>query len=353
MSVAKQMIGSEVALWDLWRVAETGEVNQLERALARAGDVNARNKHGMTALMRAAHQGHVQMVRALLRHGADPNLTRNDKFTALALAAFFGHTDTVRTLIEHGAKTEVVTRCNTSAYMWASARTFSEAARCLKGYQPPGATAPVKPAEPLVVVKTLKDPPEIWDLVHEEPKEFTARSEFASRLTSIKTSLTFRIAAVVIVSVTCLAGAWAFKGSQARSLPEAVPQADAAAVPVVPQAAPAAPENVVKTEPETPPAAPQSVEVTEPAVALPPVQSVKPVAPRKMYSLTRQSAPRSIPNNGGDVQIVETKEEPVVAPPVVASPPVEAPKPNKTTNNPQPVAPARNTAPKAKVIQWP
>ncbi len=350
-AVSKQMIGSEVALWDLWRVAETGEVNQLERVLARAGDVNARNKHGMTALMRAAHQGHEPMVRALLSHGADPNLTRNDKFTALALAAFFGHTNTVRTLIEHGAKTEVVTRCNTSAYMWANARTFTEAARCLKGYQPAAATppapAPLKTAEPLVV-KTLKDPPEIWDLVHEEPKEFTARSAFASRLKS--TSLVFRIAAVVIVSAACIAGAWAFKGSQARSLPEVVPQADAAAIPVVPQAAPLAPENIVK-EPETPTAAPQAVEVAEPAVALPPVQTVKPVAPRKMYS--RQSAPRSLPNDGGDVRIVETKEEPVAAPPVVASPPVEAPKPNRTTNNSQPVAPARNTAPKAKVIQWP
>jgi hypothetical protein len=354
-AVAKQMIGSEVALWDLWRVAETGEVKQLERVLERAGDVNARNKHGMTALMRAAHQGHEPMVRALLRHGADPNLTRNDKFTALALAAFFGHTGTVRTLIEHGAKTEVVTRCNTSAYMWANARTFSEAARCLKSYKPPGTTAPLTPAEPLVI-KTLKDPPEIWDLVQEEPKEFTARSAFASRLTSVKTSLAFRIAAVVIVSAACLAGAWVFKGSQARSLPEAVPQAvvpavDPAAIPVVPQALPVAPENVATTEPATP--APQAVEVAEPKIVLPPVQSAKPAAPRKMYSFTRQNAPRSIPNEGGDVQIVETKEEPVVAPPVVASPPVEPPKPNKTTNNPQPVAPARNTAPRAKVIQWP
>ncbi|HEX5874228.1 MAG TPA: ankyrin repeat domain-containing protein [Pyrinomonadaceae bacterium] len=350
--MAKQTIGTEVALWDLWRVAETGEVNQLERVLARAGDVNAQNKHGMTALMRAAHEGHEPMVRALLRHGADPNLTRNDKFTALALAAFFGHTDTVRTLIEHGAKTEVVTRCNTSAYMWANARTFTEAARCLKGYQPAPATtpvpatAPVKTVEPLEV-KTLKDPPEIWDLVHEEPQRFTAREAFASRLKS--TSFAFRIAAVVIVSATCLAGAWAFKGSQARSLPEPVPQADPQAVPVVPQAAPVAPENIVKTEPATP----ESVEVAEPAVALPPVQTVKPVAPRKMQSFARQSAPRSSSNNGGDVQIVETKEEPVAAPSVVASPPVEPPKPNKTTNNPQPVAPARNTAPKAKVIQWP
>lgn len=351
-AVAKQMIGSEVALWDLWRVAETGEVNELERVLARAGDVNARNKHGMTALMRAAHQGHEPMVRALLKHGADPNLTRNDKFTALALAAFFGHTGTVRTLIEHGAKTEVVTRCNTSAYMWANARTFTEAARCLKSYQPAAATAPVKTAEPLVV-KTLKEPPEIWDLVREEPKGFNPRSAFASRVKSMKASFAFRIAALVIAGATCFAGAWVFKGSQARSLPEVVPQAVPESIPVVPQAAPIAPENVVKTEPEMPAPAPQP-EVPEPAIVLPPVQSVKPVAPRKMYSYTRQSAPRSIPDEGGDVQIVETKEEPVVAPPVVTSPPrAEAPKPTRTTNNQQPVAPARNAAPKAKVIQWP
>lgn len=347
-AVAKQTIGSEAALWDLWRVAENGEVDELERVLARAGDVNARNKHGMTALMRAAHQGHDGMVRALLRRGADPNLTRNDKFTALALAAFFGHTSTVRTLIEHGAKTEVVTRCNTSAYMWANARTFTEAAQCLKPYQPARTTvAPVKSAEPLVV-KTLKDPPEIWDLVHEEPKAFTARSEFASRLSSMKTSLAFRIAAIMIVSATCLIGAWAFKGSKAQNLPEAVP------VPVVPATVPSVSENVVKTEPETPPPALEPVEVAEPPVALPPVQSVKPAAPRKMYSFTRQDTPRLMPNAGGEVQIVETKEEPVAAPPVVASPPqVEAPKPNRTTNNPQPVAPARNAAPKGKVIQWP
>jgi len=344
-AVAKQGIGSEAALWELWRVAETGAVDQLETALARAGDVNARNKHGMTALMRAAHQGHEPMVRALLRHGADPNLTRSDKFTALALAAFFGHTETVRTLIEHGAKTEVVTRCNTSAYMWANARTFTEAASCLKSYRPARATVPAKPTTPLVV-KTLKDPPEIWDLVHEEPQIFTARSAFVSRLKSMKTSFTFRIAAVVLVSATCVIGAWVLKGSQARSLPEAVP--------VVPQFAPTLPEDVVKTESETVPSvAPQAVEVAEPPVELPPIAIVKPNTPRKMYSLTRESSPDSLGNDArGDVQIIETKEESgVVAPPVVASPKVEPLKP--ATNKSQPVAPARSAPPKAKVIQWP
>src|SRR5512132_2890582 len=118
----KPRIIADAATLDLWRLADAGDVEELARILPRVANVNARNKHGMTALMRAAFHGHVPVVRALLDHGADPNLARNDKFTALALAAFFGHTETVRVLIEHGAKTEVVTRCGASAKTWASAR---------------------------------------------------------------------------------------------------------------------------------------------------------------------------------------------------------------------------------------
>src|ERR1051325_2353631 len=117
---------------ELWRVAESADTSELAAIMSHGVDVNARNEHGMTALMRAARVGHAGVVRALLEHGADPNLARNDKFTALALAAFFGHTETVRILIDHGAKTEVVTRSGTSPRMWATARTFTDAARCLE-----------------------------------------------------------------------------------------------------------------------------------------------------------------------------------------------------------------------------
>src|SRR5829696_8162858 len=219
-AIAKQQATSEAAQWKLWSVAETDDVDELARILPQGAHVNARNKYGMTALMRAAYHGHVRMVRALLEHGADPNLTRNDKFTALALAAFFGHTEIVRILIEHGAKTEVVTRCNTSAHMWARARTFSEAARCLESHSrtPARAVAPAAVAPAITpAVKTLKEPPEIWDLVQEVPRGFNARSAFVSRFQSMKTSFGFRIVAAVFVIAVCVVGALVLRGSHARN----------------------------------------------------------------------------------------------------------------------------------------
>src|ERR1051325_9360245 len=122
---------------ELLRVAESGDVDELLRLLPRVDDINARNRHGTTALMKAAFFGHEPVVRALLEHGADPNLTRNDRFTALALAAFFGHGETVKTLIQYGAKTEAVTRAGASALTWAKLRTFDEVARCLETHAPP------------------------------------------------------------------------------------------------------------------------------------------------------------------------------------------------------------------------
>src|SRR5690349_13070575 len=162
MSVAaRKLVVIDTATRELWRVAESGDVNELAAIVSRGVNVNARNEHGMTALMRAARLGHAAVVRALLEHGADPNVARNDKFTALALAAFFGHTETVRILIEHGAKTEIVTRSGTSPSMWATARTFTDVARCMEKTPAPVRRAAV----PVPVVKTLTDPPEIWDLV--------------------------------------------------------------------------------------------------------------------------------------------------------------------------------------------
>jgi ankyrin repeat protein len=91
----RKLVIVDTATRELWSVSESGDVNEVAAILSRGVNINARNEHGMTALMRAARNGHAAVVRTLLEHGADPNIARNDKFTALALAAFFGHTETV------------------------------------------------------------------------------------------------------------------------------------------------------------------------------------------------------------------------------------------------------------------
>jgi Ankyrin repeats (3 copies) len=328
----------------LWRVAETGDVDELDRVLLHGPDVNAHNKHGMTALMRAAYHGHEGMARALLQHGADPNLSRNDRFTALALAAFFGHTGTVRILIEHGAKTEVITRCGASAQTWALARTFAEAASCIASHKPVSAPIPVTTPVPTPVtaapassIRTLKDPPEIWDLVHEVPKGFNARSAFMSRLKSMRTSVALGVAAVLLVSAACVVGMIVRRGSQARNLP-----AEASATRSVIGSEVSVPANVEDTSSATAvtPPLPEASELSH--------HSEAPLANDKRLRKVRQTRSAPIPDEE-PAPTIASREEPATSPVTVATP---KPEQRKPALSPQLISPTTN-APKAKVIQWP
>ena len=347
-ATAKQFV-FDAATRELWRVAEDGDLDALAGVLSRGVDVNARNEHGMTALMRAAHNGHERMVRALLEQGADPNIARYDKFTALALAAFFGHTETVRILIENGAKTEIVTRSGTSPKMWATARTFTEAARCLEQPRPvPVAVRAVEKPEPLAVrvavkpapavVKTLKDPPEIWDLVREVPREnFKARSAFVSRIRSMNRIVAFGAFAALLLVVACGVGALVLRNSQVHNLPPEVPPvqttADATVTP---------PVNVESAAPVAP--APETDEFLS-AHAI------------KKTPVTRQTRRHPVV----DANVIETapSNEAPPTPAEVVTPKIEKPKTEsatKTTPNPvspQLITPAKSAPSKGKVIQWP
>lgn len=341
-AIAKQSV-FDTTTRELWRLAESGDTGALAGILSHGVDVNARNEHGMTALMRAAHYGHDRMVRALLEHGADPNITRNDKFTALALAAFFGHTETVRILIENGAKTEIVTRSGTSPKMWATARTFSEVARCFEQPKRVPAAAVPAAAKPALVpvpvpVKTLKDPPEIWDLVHEVPRgEFKARSAFVSHIKSMNRAFAFGAAAALLLAVACGVGALVLRSSQARDLQPEIPPiqtvADAAVTP---------PVNVESSVPAPPPSGTDE-SLSAHAINKAPVK-------RQM---------RRNPIRGENIIETAPTVEPPAAPAVVASPQFEKPKTDSvaksppSTLSPQLITPAKSAPPKGKVIQWP
>ena len=370
MPATLRQLNTPDAAAELWRVAESGDLDEVLRLLPRVNDINARNRHGMTALMKAAFFGHAPVVRALLERGADPNLVRNDRFTALALAAFFGHAETVKTLIEFGAKTEAVTRCGASARTWAKVRTFDEVARCLETHAPkpltvvptpvavtpaPAAVTPpvaVTPAPAAVtppvavtlapaavtppVVKTLKEPPEIWDLVQEAPREFNPRSAFLSRITSMRKTFAVGACAAGLLIIGSGVGALMLRSSTAQSLPAEIPPA------------PIVQETTVSTPPPA-----QAV------VDSPPVEVVNSnharAVPNKARQMIRQPRTPSVVTQM-PVPNVQSREEPAVAAPQFESPKPPPPTVKANPNNtlsPQVIAPSKNAPPKAKVIQWP
>lgn len=364
----KLVIAPNSATRELWRIADSGEMDELAAVLPQA-DVNARNEHGMTALMRASRRGHVQMVRMLLECGADSNVTRNDNFTALSLAAFFGHAESVEMLMRHGANSEVSTRFGTSPQMWARARSFGDVARCLEkrrrekksvssvaGTASPvqpfvcETPAPTQPPAPVVapapaVVRTLKEPPEIWDLVQEAPKNFDARSAFMTRIGSMKSGLVMAVAAVLVIAC---AGIGAMLLMKEKVPPVAAPAVTAAA-PVSPPASASRPAETIPT-PES------NAGVVEPPVVANETASaeVNTTVPRRTRPVAKS---RGVSNEfNGARETIQT----FAAPPVVAAPTFEPPPSAaaETKKRNAPVSPQVISAPKAapskvKVIQWP
>ena len=386
-------IQDEPATFALWHAAETGELAALESLLPRV-DINACNEHGVTALMRAAQNGHVRIVRALLQNGADANIKRNDKFTALALAAFFGHTEVVRTLMEYGADSRAATRNGTSPQMWASARTFNAVARSLQKRAagqtdpvpirvPAPAPAPVRlpkrepapaaetstPRAAPTEIRTLKEPPEIWDLVHEVPRGFNARSAFMTRLHSMRSGWTFRAAAAMIVVALGVVGVLVLRGVQARSERNSAQQAQASprTIPTVGNA-PAVSNNgwqPVSDNNSQPATNNSSQAVTAAAPA--PVDN--PTAPSTTDAndasvVVRKQGTRPWFMSSHRVRSAQREsvaEEAVQPPAVVAEKPAASPRSTAVANkpatpaplSPQMISPPKSAMPKGKVIQWP
>jgi cytoskeletal protein RodZ len=169
MSVAiRAQIKPDAPTPDLWQIAETGDIEQLEQVLARGAEVNVSNDSGVTPLMVAAYHGKREMVQELIEHGADLNAADNDGFTAGMLADHAGHEDVVRTLVALGVKRTATAPATETSPIRVARQEASDVA------------PPIRNPE----VRTLHDPPEIWDLVHETRTEFHPRSAFVTHLTS-------------------------------------------------------------------------------------------------------------------------------------------------------------------------
>jgi len=87
-----------------WREAVTrGDLAAVRALLQDGAHVDARDRHGQTALMLAAHAGHDDVIAVLLEHGAALNVTAKFGLSALMLAIVAGHPETARLLARAGA----------------------------------------------------------------------------------------------------------------------------------------------------------------------------------------------------------------------------------------------------------
>lgn len=93
------------AVWE--RAVRRGDVQLIRELLGAGADLDARDRHGETALMLAAHRGHGDIAALLVEVGADLNVTAKYNLTALMLAIVAGHTAVARLLIQAGADLDV------------------------------------------------------------------------------------------------------------------------------------------------------------------------------------------------------------------------------------------------------
>lgn len=91
-----------------WERAITGGHAEAVRALLGAGEnVNARDRHGQTALMVAAHRGDRAVVEVLIAAGAELDVVAKHNLTALMVAIVAGHEDVARLLLRAGTDANV------------------------------------------------------------------------------------------------------------------------------------------------------------------------------------------------------------------------------------------------------
>jgi len=139
---------------ELWHIAGTGDVEGLSHLLAQGPDVNAGDRTGVTALMRAAYHGQLPMVRALIEHGADVNATDRSGLTALMMAKHAGHQEIVDALLALGAHGPRPAKAKPrSVGPVVETSVDAQEHREVKVKKSP-------------TVRTLHEPPEIWEMLH-------------------------------------------------------------------------------------------------------------------------------------------------------------------------------------------
>lgn len=102
-----EALRSVTARLDWERAAARGDVRVLSRMCRDGQDIDAKDGHGLTALMRTAHNGHVEAVQWLVANGADLDHTSKFRLSALMLAVIANHQKVAKLLVRAGANTTI------------------------------------------------------------------------------------------------------------------------------------------------------------------------------------------------------------------------------------------------------
>jgi hypothetical protein len=317
---------------ELWRVAGAGDVDLLEQVLARGADVNASDRTGVTALMRAAYHGKLEMVRALVEHGADFTATDSDGLTALMVAKHAGHEEIVNALVSWGAE---------------------ESPRRTVHKSLPVETPQEAVADTSKKVRTLHEPPEIWDLVHTTQPDSGYQSTPAGR--PAWTRFLVLALSVIVIGGGAWLGFMALRGS--GSATDATPVQGE--VTVAPKSSPSSNRKAVRPAESVKKA---ELKKTEPLLSITTAADVKavrtvdsktPIAAQVALAAKKSAAkPRAQSVTKSEAAVSRSKKELSTQSPT----PTDATAATKESK--MPIQPASqpvktNAAPKPKVIQWP
>ncbi len=366
MSATEEQMKPDVLTRELWQIAGTGNVERLEQILAQGADLNAGDRTGVTPLMRAAYHGELPMVRALIQNGADLEAKDSGGLTALMMAKHSGRAEIVEALRSSGAKENQRRRVH----------------KIMPVEPEPEEIAPVESAAREIAVaitnktshvRTLQEPPEIWDLVHTTEPASPSQTDAVRERPAVRRSPSAKtlmlLASVLIIVLGAVLGFVLLRGSGSANVATQRPEGSASEsqAPALPPNQPLtkATQNVTSSEslrtasqlnptvslkptgkaeglrangPSIPSAAPVAMSIKE-SSAKPPEQRVRNVPAENDARLSRPvryEGPQKSTARGPKSSSEQSANSAAASKAAIKTP-----------------EPARTNAPKPKVIQWP
>ncbi len=111
---------------ELFKAAEMGDMEALQRALDQKVDINVQDSNSRTALMIATYNQNVEAAQLLINAGADVNIQDNRQNTPFLYAGAEGYLDILKMTIQAGADPTILNRYGGTALIPAAEHGYVE-----------------------------------------------------------------------------------------------------------------------------------------------------------------------------------------------------------------------------------